>query len=384
MNKIAINKLLAYMRENNIKTSIFATGAEFSYFTGNHKIFWQKTYDTDLPFEDTPMPYSLNNPSALLVVDEDGSYDVYAIPSLKEDLDGLDVNICYFANFERVIIDNVKAGKVALGAFCRDYIEKVIKTNAPFCEIVSAKEFIESLRMIKSSEEIKLLKNVAKFTDDAMSEIVKMLKDGVTQREIENKIRDIGILDNQIDHPFPPTGMFSKGEGDENEDIFTSYHYDKPLEEGCCIAFDFGYVKDGYCSDFGRSFFYGKAPEDIKNGYKALQKAQVFAVSSIIPNKTTIGEIYTNIEKSLEESGYFEYLRRYGDTGLIGHQIGIEVHENPWILKQDIVLKEGMVMCIEPKLHFKGRYYMRVEDMVLIEKDKAVFLTNFDRNLFEL
>ncbi len=383
MNYKAIEKLTAYMKENDINTSVFATGAEFLYFTGNTKIFWQKTYDTDMPFEGDVKPYSLNNPSAILIIQADGSYDVFAIPSLKDDLNGLDANICFFANFERAILDNAKYGKVGIGAFCSDYLKGILALSEADIQIIELKKFIESLRMIKSEEEIKTLKTLAKFTDDAMEELVKMLKEGVTQRDIEEKIRDIALMDNQTDHPFVPAGMFTKGKSSD-EDIFTSYPFDKPLEEDTCIAFDFGFVKDGYCSDFGRSFFLGKAPEDIKNGYKALQKAQMDAVNAIIPNKTTIGEIYTNIEKSLEESGYSQYLRRYGDTGLIGHQIGIEVHENPWLLRQDIPLKEGMVMCIEPKLLFKGRYYMRVEDMVLIEKEKAVFLTNFDRNLFEI
>ena len=50
----------------------------------------------------------------------------------------------------------------------------------------------------------------------------------------------------------------------------------------------------------------------------------------------------------------------------------------------NVVLEEGMVMAIEPKLWHAGEYYMRVEDMVLIGRDKAEFLTTFDRELFEL
>jgi Xaa-Pro aminopeptidase len=42
------------------------------------------------------------------------------------------------------------------------------------------------------------------------------------------------------------------------------------------------------------------------------------------------------------------------------------------------------VMCLEPKLWHAGEYYLRVEDMVLVKQDGAEFLTNFDRELFQL
>ena len=47
-------------------------------------------------------------------------------------------------------------------------------------------------------------------------------------------------------------------------------------------------------------------------------------------------------------------------------------------------LKEGMVMCLEPKIWHAGEYYLRVEDMVLVKHDKGEFLTKYDREQFLL
>jgi len=69
----------------------------------------------------------------------------------------------------------------------------------------------------------------------------------------------------------------------------------------------------------------------------------------------------------------------------MGHQIGIQVHENPWLVPEcHEPLRPNMVMAIEPKIWHAGEYYLRVEDIVLIGPQKAEFLTNFDRELFEL
>jgi Xaa-Pro aminopeptidase len=69
----------------------------------------------------------------------------------------------------------------------------------------------------------------------------------------------------------------------------------------------------------------------------------------------------------------------------MGHQIGTEVHENPWLEPDSKeALRAGMDMCIEPKLWVPGEYYLRLEEMVCVTETGAAFLTNFDRELFEL
>ena len=76
---------------------------------------------------------------------------------------------------------------------------------------------------------------------------------------------------------------------------------------------------------------------------------------------------------------------RLAPSRVVGHQIGAEVHENPWLQPDsEEPLRAGMVMCIEPKLWLPGEYYLRLEEMVHVTKTGAEFLTNFDRELFEL
>ncbi len=100
---------------------------------------------------------------------------------------------------------------------------------------------------------------------------------------------------------------------------------------------------------------------------------------------TRLCDFYPYIEKALDKQGYGNFLRNRLKTGVVGHQIGVEVHEDPW-LKPDVTqpLVDGMVFCLEPKLWSKGEYYLRVEDMILIRNGKAEFLTTYSRDQFQV
>ena len=96
-------------------------------------------------------------------------------------------------------------------------------------------------------------------------------------------------------------------------------------------------------------------------------------------------EIYGSIEKICDREGYGDKLRARIGSGMVGHQIGVEVHEDPWLRPQQRQeLVDGMVFCVEPKLWHMGEYYLRVEDMILIKNGRAESLTTYDRELFQL
>jgi len=98
-----------------------------------------------------------------------------------------------------------------------------------------------------------------------------------------------------------------------------------------------------------------------------------------------IGDMPKIILAKLDELGYGDRFRARVPDGTLGHQIGVDLHENPWIKPDcDMKLLPGMVMCIEPKLWLPGEYYLRVEDMVLVTENGAESLTDFNRELFEL
>jgi Xaa-Pro aminopeptidase len=285
---------------------------------------------------------------------------------------------------KKVVSDlGVKPGRVAIGDFCWGSTSLEIAKACAGSRFRVGEGLLDSIRMIKEPEEVGKLKRAAEVTEAVMALISPRVVEGLTQRNLQIMMEMMGRGLGASDASFPPTGGYLKTGTIPSDDPFI-YPREAGLTKGTSIAFDFGLVVEGYCSDWGRSFYYGQPRQDILHAYQALQLAVVQAGDAVGGEITRLCDFYPFIEKSLDRDGYGNFLRNRLKTGVIGHQIGVEVHEDPW-LKPDITqpLIDGMVFCIEPKLWSKGEYYLRVEDMILIRNGKAEFLTTYSREQFQ-
>jgi len=87
-------------------------------------------------------------------------------------------------------------------------------------------------------------------------------------------------------------------------------------------------------------------------------------------------DVFPSIEKELDRYSYGNYQRARLPTKSVGHNIGVEVHEPPWLNPEnELVLQSNMVLAVEPKLWHAGEYYLRVEDIVLIKPSFSLTLT---------
>jgi Xaa-Pro aminopeptidase len=251
-------------------------------------------------------------------------------------------------------------------------------------EFSRAEHLMDHVRTIKDLREIDKLRKVAGLTDKAVAAVVPKIKKDATQRQLRIELEYEGKRLGASDVSFPPWIGYVKS-GSKVSSALVTVPVDEGLKPGTSIAFDNGFVLDGYCSDFGRSFYFGPASMEVKKGYEALQHAVVETVDKMKEGNMRVNEVFSAIEKSLDKSGYGDYLRARLPMKSVGHNIGVEVHEPPWLdPNYDQVLQSNMVMAVEPKLWHAGEYYLRVEDIVLIGKRKTEFLTNFDRDLFQL
>ena len=272
---------------------------------------------------------------------------------------------------------------VATGRYVGSSLLLALARAVRGARFTSAGGLLDGLRMVKSGEELRRLEEVAALTDRVMGRVVESLGEGSTMGGTEALAEYLAKLEGATHTSFPPTAGFSRpgavGQGIFNQDK------GEALVEGTCIAFDVGFVQGGYCSDWGRSFFYGDPPARLEEGYRALAGAQEEAVDAICGEAQRVDQVFDVVERSLRREGYAGELLARLPHRVVGHQIGVEVHENPWLRPGgSVAFQEGMVFCLEPKLWFKGEYYLRVEDMVAIKNGRARFLTGFDRSLFKL
>ena len=371
-------KILKKLNESGLDGLLFASGANFQYVVESNSYFWQR-YCFNL---DEPVAGARIIPEAMVYLNKDGKSTILTTPLLKEHFDTTinDVVVSYMDQFEDELTKIIDGKKIGIGRDCEAWFRKTLNVK-----LIEVEDIFYDLRRIKDEKEIALMTRLGKFTDDAVMYVCKHLKPGMTMFEAERMIVDYGLKTGMADLSFPPTCGF-KTRNTENAQNIEPFENDRKLVEGTMIAFDIGYMDRGYCSDWGRTVYYGKAPELVKKGYEALQAGETYMVSKIVPGVTKFGELYGFICDKVEELGYYDYLRfKRDETGGNGHHIGSEVHELPFLVPgDDLVLEPGMIFCSEPKMFFKNEGYMRVEDMILVTEDGAEFLTNFPRDLFEI
>ena len=376
---VRIDNCLKKIQEANLDGVLYAQGANFQYLSECTTYFWQR--------------YSMNNimgrfsakvlPEVLLYMNKEGKRTILSIPQYRNHFEGHDVVISYMDQWEDTLSKIIDGKRIGVGFDCHEYLEATLKEVDKEIECVDAEELFFDLRACKDEAEIAQMRKLAKFTDDAVMYVVNNLKEGMTQYDAEKLLMDYGMFHGVQDFSFSPTCGF-KTRGTFTPEQNFEFPRDAKLVKGTGIAFDVGFMDKGYCSDWGRTVYFGKAPERVKKAYEALQAGQQYMVSQIVPNKTNTNELFDLVYEEVNRRGFGDVLR-HKELGMLGHQIGIDCHELP-LLKRDVdaVLRPGMVFCSEPKIMIEGECFMRVEDMILITETGAEFLTNFPRDLFEV
>lgn len=377
--KRRLTGLQAKMEEQGLDLVVYGGSPDLQYLTGVN-LEWRRGRDLLYPQDNVFVPRS--GEPILTLNPENQSH---AQGTWIKDVRVAEKAQPYGDLVKKVVTDlGVKPGRVAIGDFCWGSTSLDLAKACAGSRFRVGEGLLDGIRMIKEPEEVVKLKRAAAVTEAVMALISPRIVEGLTQRNLQIMMEMMGRGLGATDASFPPTGGYLKTGTIPANDPFI-YPKEAGLAKGTSIAFDFGLVVDGYCSDWGRSVYYGQPRPDILQAYQALQLAVVQAGDAVGGEITRLCDFYPFIERALDREGYGGFLRNRLKTGIVGHQIGVEVHEDPW-LRPDVTqpLVDGMVFCIEPKLWSKGEYYLRVEDMILIRNGKAEFLTTYSRDQFQI
>ncbi len=138
--------------------------------------------------------------------------------------------------------------------------------------------------------------------------------------------------------------------------------------------------RSGAYADLTRTFVPGKPSEEIRNLHSHCRKALDVAFDALKPGSN---EGYARVEDYFHAQGFPTQLHHDGE-GLpkegflhsLGHGVGLEVHEPPWMGRRSDPLVVGDVVAVEPGLYFKGVGGVRLEDTVLITEDGVEHFTD--------
>lgn len=236
---------------------------------------------------------------------------------------------------------------------------------------------IAKLRVIKQKEELERIQKACNLADKAFEYIFKKIKQGITEKQVAYELEKF-IKENGGEFSFPAIVAFGK-----NSSIPHHHTGQTKLTKslGQFVLLDFGVRFENYCSDMTRTVFFGKPSRKQKEIYQTVYEAQQKAVDLLnLKIKTDKKVVAQEVDKSARD-----YILSKGYPSIphsLGHGIGLEVHERPYISpKGREVLKEGMVFSIEPGVYIPGFGGVRIEDLFIIEKDKIKQITNSPKDL---
>ncbi len=236
------------------------------------------------------------------------------------------------------------------------------------------KNSIQELRTIKDEEEISKIQRAAQIADSAFSHILEIIKPGVSELdialELEFYMRKNGASSLSFD-----TIVASGQRSSMPHGVATN----KLIRYGDTVTIDFGCVFEGYCSDMTRTIFVGKVDEKLKEIYEIVLQAQLAALDILKP-----GIISRDVDRIargiISEKGFGD---NFGHS--LGHSVGLEIHEKPRLSSKDeTVLKQGMVLTVEPGIYVEGLGGVRIEDLVVITQEGFQNLVTSPKDLIIL
>ena len=239
-------------------------------------------------------------------------------------------------------------------------LKEIIKTN-----IVDGSDAIWEMRMIKTNSEIERIKFICSVASDAYSNLPSKLAIGDTERTAVNKLK-IDILNRGADNvPFMP-GI--SGPGGVSQIVCGPS--DRMLENGDILFIDTGSTFDGYFCDFDRNFAFGSVNSDIAKVNEVLWQATEAGIKAAIPGATTL-DVFNTMNKIIEEGGALG-----NNVGRLGHGLGLQLTEPPsHRLEEETVIKENMVLTIEPGMEYEKDKMLVHEENIVIHKDGAELIT---------
>ena len=290
----------------------------------------------------------------------DGRYIEYATKNAKN----VDIKLLE----KGTLSEFLKKKNYKLVAVEKDYLK--LGTFESFKEMVPKAEFIQvngqQFRIKKDAEEVAKVKEACEISLQAYEEVKKLLKVGMTELEVSNKLGYIMRLFGAEKESFESIIAFGSNAAEPHH-----HPTDRKLAEGDIVKMDFGAQFAGWASDITRTFFFGKPKnQDLIKVLDTVIEAQKLGREAVKPGIAT-KEIDKICRDYIEKQGYGKFF-----THSTGHGVGIDVHELPYVNSAcDTILEEGMIITVEPGIYIENVGGARIEDTVLVTKDGSQVLS---------
>ncbi len=256
--------------------------------------------------------------------------------------------------------------------------------------VVDVSPEIRRIRAVKSPYELAIMEDAARRADAVAAGVPGLLRAGMSELElaglVEASARAMGhqgvlrmrLWGNELfyghlmagpsaaapSYLASPTGGTGAGPAVAQGAGFGKISPNEP------ILVDYVFAFDGYLADHTRIVAIGDLSDDLMRGHEAMCRIQETLSQECRPGVTG-GDIYRLALALADDAGYREWFMGSGTDRVpfVGHGIGLELDEYPFLAKgQDMPLKEGMVIALEPKLVIPGQGVVGIENTHVITK----------------
>jgi Xaa-Pro aminopeptidase len=234
-----------------------------------------------------------------------------------------------------------------------------------------APALVEPARMVKDEEEIACLRSAVLLGASLFDRALEVIRPGVSETEVaaemEYAARKAGAEAMSFETIIASGERSALPHGRASQAAIPAQGF---------VVCDFGVILSGYCSDMTRTVYVGRPSAEARGVYQVVKQAQQAAVDAVRPG-VSVSEVDRAARKSLQKSGLAKYF-----THSTGHGVGLEIHEAPRMAAgQAEMLKQGMVITIEPGVYVAGKWGVRIEDMVVVTERGCEVLTPTSKEL---
>lgn len=230
---------------------------------------------------------------------------------------------------------------------------------------------VDQTRGIKDAEEQEKMRVASAINDQAMAKFKELIHEGITEKEVADQMLKIYMNLGADGYSFTPIVSFGANAADPHHEPD-----DTVLKTGDCVLFDVGCIKDSYCSDMTRTFYYKEADDRHRQIYETVRAANEAAIKRIRPG-VPLCELDLAARKLITDQGYGPNFNHR-----LGHFIGLGEHEFGDVSSTNTQKAEpGMIFSIEPGIYLTDDTGVRVEDLVLVTEDGCEVLNHYPKEL---
>ena len=356
----------ALMAIDGLDGLLLMTEPELYYFSGFNTLFWQsptRPWFLFIPAEGKPIAVIPEIGAELMRRGWLDDVRTWPAPSPKDDGISLLMELLSPLARKRERIGIMKGHETCLRMPLADW-ERLIAA-LPDMRIADATGLIQSLRMVKTPAEVEKLEHICAIGSAAFAAVPEFLKEGIPLDAVFREFRRTAIELGADNAPYVVGAADQGGYAD-----VISPPSSRPLQNGDVLMLDTGCVWDGYFCDFDRNWAIGQADELACRAYDVLWRATQAGIDAARPG-ATCRDLYvamSTVIAEIDDSG--------GEIGRLGHGLGMQLTEQPsHAIFDTTVLKENMVLTIEPSLSYGNGKMMVHEENIVVSEGQARLLT---------